>query len=579
MAERALATAYVNIVPGTAAIENYLKSGLPNAAGNTGTNAGQKFGSGFGSKLKSMTGGIIAPLAGALSIGAATQFLSGAVQGASDLNEQAAAVGQVFGKGSSAIQKFADGAAANLGQSSVQILEASKSFGIFGKAAGLSGQDNAKFSTSLVGLATDLASFNNTSVDDALTALSSGLRGEAEPLRKFGVLLDDATLRQQALKMGLIKSTKEALTPQNKILAANAVIFQQTATQQGDFARTSGGLANQQRILSAEFANSQAVLGQALVPTLTTVVTFLNTSVIPAVSQFFQDFKDGKTPINDIIAGIQVFGGWVVQNQGWLKTLGVILLAAWGAIKLVNTGFLIATSIQKGYAAAVGIVNGIVALWKIATGQATLAQLGLNASMLANPIGIVVAAVAALVAGLVWFFTQTKTGQKIWAGFTSFLSSSMKSVGAFFGSVWNGIKSTFMSVFNSIGGAIKGYINVWIGFINWVIGGLNSLSVDIPDWVPGGPAHFGVNIPKIPMLAKGGLVTGPTQAIIGEAGPEVVTPLKDFERMMGLNGGGGSDRPIYADGIGLLGWLREEAKGQATLVFNTELGNISRGAR
>lgn len=578
MAERALATAYVNIVPGTQAVEQYLKTGLGGQAQGAGASAGQSFGSGFKGRFASITRGLAGPLIASFSVAGATQFLSGAIQGASDLNEQAAAVGQVFGKGSSAIQKFADGAASNLGQSSVQILEAAKSFGIFGNAAGLTGKDNAKFSTSLVSLATDLASFNNTSVDDALMALSSGLRGEAEPLRRYGVLLDDASLKAQAMAMGIYKG-KGPLDQQSKILAANAVIFKQTATQQGDFARTSGGLANQQRILAAEFANSQAVLGQAFLPAMTTVVTFLNASVLPAITQFFQDFKDGKTPLNDIIAGIQAFGGWIVQNQGWLKNLAIAVLAAWGAVKILNTGFAIAAAIQKGYAAAVTLVNGVMALWKIATGQATLAQLGLNASMLANPIGIVVAAVAALVAGLVWFFTQTKTGQKIWAKFTAFLSDA-----------WANVSAGFTAAFDFIGGLFKGYVNFWLGlaegFINFFIDGINSIIKNANAGLGFLGSLIGQDIKvglighvKLPRLAKGGYVDRPTIAQIGEAGPEVVTPLKDFERMMGISGSGSSERPIYADGIGLLGWIREEAQGQAKLVFNDGIGKVMRGAR
>jgi hypothetical protein len=579
MAERALATAYVNIVPGTQAVEQYLKNGLSTQAAGAGEKAGTQFGGKFKSGFASLTRGIVAPLVASFGAAGIGQILSGAVTEASNLNEQGAAVAQVFGKGSGSIQKFAEGAASSLGQSTTQILEASKSFGILGKAAGLAGTDNANFSKQMVTLATDLASFNNTSVDEAIMALGAGLRGEAEPLRRFGVLLDDATLKAQAMQMG-IYSGKGPLDQQAKVLAANAAILAQTSTQQGDFARTSDGLANQQRILNAEWTNAQAVLGQALIPGVTTLVSTLNDSVIPVVKQFFQDFKDGKTPLNDIITGIQALGGWVIQNQGWLKGLGVILLSVWGAIKLVNAGFLIAAAIQKGYAAAVAIVNGIVALWKIATGQATVSQLGLNAAMLANPIGIVVALVAALVAGLVWFFTQTKTGQKIWSMFTKFLGDSMKKVGEFFGNVWNGIQQAFTGVFDFIAKAFKGYVNTWIGLINFIIGGLNTIQMDIPDWVPlFGGQTWGINIPKVPYMAKGGFVTGPTTAVIGEAGPEVVTPLKDFERMMGIDGGNASDRPIYADGIGLLGWLRQEARGQATLVFNTEIDSITRGAR
>jgi hypothetical protein len=144
-------------------------------------------------------------------------------------------------------------------------LDAAGAFGTFGKAAGLGGEDLATFSNDFTALATDLASFNNTSPEEAVQAIGAALRGEAEPLRRFGVLLNDATLKQEALNLGIYDG-KGALTAQQKILAAQAAIYKQTTDAQGDFLRTSDGLANSQRTLSAEFANIQAQLGQKLLP-------------------------------------------------------------------------------------------------------------------------------------------------------------------------------------------------------------------------------------------------------------------------------------------------------------------------
>jgi phage-related tail protein len=127
------------------------------------------------------------------------------------------------------------------------------------------GEDLAVFSNDFTTLATDLASFNNTSPEEAVQAIGAALRGEAEPLRRFGVLLNDATLKQEALTLGIYDG-KGALTAQQKILAAQAAIYKQTTDAQGDFLRTSEGLANSQRTLSAEFANLQAQLGQKLLP-------------------------------------------------------------------------------------------------------------------------------------------------------------------------------------------------------------------------------------------------------------------------------------------------------------------------
>lgn len=93
---------------------------------------------------------------------------------------------------------------------------------------------------------------------------------------------------------------------------------------------------------------------------------------------------------------------------------------------------------------------------------------------------------------------------------------------------WNGVKSIFKGIFDSLFGIVKLPLNLIIDGINSVIRGLNSLSIDIPDWVPGfGGQTWGVNIPKIPKLARGGIVTSPTVAMIGEAGTEAVVPLEN----------------------------------------------------
>lgn len=208
---------------------------------------------------------------------------------ASDLAETRAAIGEVFGGGASDVEAFASRANVALGQTQQQALEGARTFGIFGQAAGLSGGDLATFSTDLVTLASDLASFNNTSPEEAITAIGAALRGEAEPIRAYGVLLDDATLRQRALALGLIETTTQALTPQQRVLAAQAEIYAQTATQQGDFARTSDGLANQQRILAASFEEAQTKLGTALLPTITELAVFANDELVPILNEVIDE--------------------------------------------------------------------------------------------------------------------------------------------------------------------------------------------------------------------------------------------------------------------------------------------------
>jgi len=203
-----------------------------------------------------------AVLPAAAAIGTFTSVISPAIRAASDFQEATSKVNVVFGRASKSIKDFADGAARNLGQSKQSVLDAAGTFGTFGKAAGLAGEDLAGFTTDFVTLSTDLASFNNTSPEEAVLAIGAALRGESEPLRRYGVLLNDAVLKQEAMTLGIYDG-KGALTAQQKVLAAQAAIYKQTNDAQGDFMRTSDGLANSQRTLKATLDDVKVSIGQA----------------------------------------------------------------------------------------------------------------------------------------------------------------------------------------------------------------------------------------------------------------------------------------------------------------------------
>jgi hypothetical protein len=224
--------------------------------------------------------------AGAFAIAGGAAFVAfgaKAISAASDFEESAAKIGEIFGDAADSVFDFADDAAQALGQSRQSVLDAAGTFGTFGKAAGLAGEDLSIFSNDFTALASDLASFNNTSPEEAVQALGAALRGESEPLRRYGILLDDASMRQKALELGIISTTKNALTPQQKILAAQALIFEQSSDAQGDFERTSGSLANQQRILQAELENVTIEIGQKLLPIAVQFATFANDKLVPAI--------------------------------------------------------------------------------------------------------------------------------------------------------------------------------------------------------------------------------------------------------------------------------------------------------
>lgn len=255
-------------------------------------------------------------VAGVAALG---KFALDSVKKASDLNETLSKTKIVMGDAAGAVFKYAKEEAASFGLSEQAALDAASTFAIFGKSAGLVGEDLSGFSLDLTKLTSDIASFNNATPEEVIMALGAALRGEAEPMRRFGVLLDDATLRAKALEMGIISTTKNALTPQQRVLAANAVIFEQTADAQGDFARTSSGLANQTRILNAQMEDMSTTLGQKLLPPAIDFVTLANDLLALEVDTWFKDGADAAAKFNNSL----FFGKKAIENVGDSVNVGI----------------------------------------------------------------------------------------------------------------------------------------------------------------------------------------------------------------------------------------------------------------
>lgn len=314
----------------------------------------------FSASMKSMAMSLGVAFGGA----AVTNFAKQTVLAASDMNESISKVKVVFGQSSDEVLKFGENAATALGMSNQKAIEAAGTYGNLFQAFGL-GQGQAKtMSTSLVQLAADMASFNNTSVDDAILALRSGLSGETEPLKRFGVALSEVRLKTEALKLGLISSTKEALTPAAKAQASYALILNDTKLAQGDYARTADGTANTMKTLAAKFEDAKVAIGQGLLPVFRALLGILNVAVIPA---------------------LKALGKFIESNKEAFTAFIVVLATAatgWG-------------------------------VYTVAVKTAAVAQALLNGTMKANPIGLMVTAVALLVAGFVALYTKSETFRKV----------------------------------------------------------------------------------------------------------------------------------------------------------------------
>jgi len=227
-----------------------------------------------------------------IGIAATVKGLQSTVMAASNLSESIAKTNTVFGKNAQAIQEWSRTTASALGVSRQAALEAAGTYGNLFRAFGINEQESAKMSQALVTLAADLASFNNVPIEDALLALRSGLSGETEPLKRFGIALNEARLKEQALADGLIKTTKGTLPQAIKTQAAYSLIMKDSALAQGDVARTAGGLANQLKFLKAGLDDAKAGFGEALLPIVLNVVTALNQDLLPAIKNTTTAFSE-----------------------------------------------------------------------------------------------------------------------------------------------------------------------------------------------------------------------------------------------------------------------------------------------
>lgn len=298
-----------------------LASGIREADGHLST-LGSKIGNFAKTAAVAFTGASVA--AGA--------FLVPAIKGAAELEDTVSKTYAVFGDMGADLVMFSKGAATAFGLTKREALDAASTFGILGKSAGFRGKDLVNFSEQMVALSADLTSFFGGSTEEAITAIGAAFRGETEPIRKYGVMLDDATLRQRALKMGLIKTTKDALTPQQKALAAHQEILAQTTDAQGDFAKTSNGASNQMRIMRAQLGNLTDTIGTMFLPLFTRAVTWFNTTATPAIKRLTQVFdEEGLSGVVKLLARsvadatpkvLSALGDMISKMASWLIDTG-----------------------------------------------------------------------------------------------------------------------------------------------------------------------------------------------------------------------------------------------------------------
>jgi phage-related protein len=320
--------------------------------------------------------------------------------------------------------------------------------------------------------------------------------------------------------------------------------------------------------LTNGLANMKLEVGGALLP----VISQLAEVFLPIVQDIAPAFAN---VITRIVEGLQGMFGFISENLPVIATfigvLGALVIAF--NFQTISTMLLAAAQIKLNAAfflnpmllvavAVAALVAGIVYLatkttffqdiWETMTVDISAAWEGFKDLFVS-----VMEAIGSFFTGIGESLSES------WKKTTDFLGGVWETFAGFIGGIWegfktgfdrivNGFRTIFETVFNAIKGFFIGIVNGYIGiferFINFVIDGvnglinlLNKLQINIPATPFAEAFTIGLNLPNLNRLAiprvalaEGGFVDRPTNALIGEAGPEVVTPLADFERMLGL---------------------------------------------
>lgn len=394
------------------------------------------------------------------------------VDAASDIREELSKSKQIFGSHAADIASWSETTAKSMGISRRAALEFTGTFGNMLVPMGIAPGKAAEFSKGLVKSAADMASFNNASVEETLAAIQSGLAGETEPLRRFGVFLNADRVAAEAMALGLGKVGKttdqmreaqlkakeglleveqrqrayteavkehgkgslEARTAQVELEKAQVALKKateggagslsaaakaqatyslvmkdlQASGAMGDFARTSDGLANSQRIQAAVAEDAAVSYGKALLPAM---------ELVQSITKTLTGFLAEHTTVTKVVAGV-VFG------------LAAAVLAVQGAQKVYSAVTAIATTATRvfGSTASTTASGGVTRL--------TIAQRLLNLTMLGFPLVWIAAALVAVGVGLVVLYKKSET---------------------------------FRDIVNAAFGAVKTYANLYLDAVRLVI--------------------------------------------------------------------------------------------------------------
>lgn len=419
-----------------------------------------------------------ASVASAAALGGIAAAAVAVGNAASEAEQATGAVDSVFGQYAGRIQEYATAAAQAVGLSETSYNQLASVLGAQLKNMGLDLEAAAGQTDSLIGLGADLAATFGGTTADAVAALSSLLRGERDPIERYGVSIKEADIAAEAAALGMEDLYKAG--DRNATLQATlSLLTRQTADAQGQFGREAETAAGQQQRAQAAWENAAATLGEQLLPLM----------------------SEGALILADV-------AGWVSENS----TLVTVLAAGIG---ILAAGVLVINGAMKAYAAIQAIQ--------------TAAQWANNAAWLASPITWIILAIVAaiaLVVGIVVLLIQNweevqRTASNVWAIVLSWIDRVRQGFDYVLGSIrrwWNGLVADWTRGINNFIAMIQNAIR-WLG---------NLVTDAMPGWlkdmlgISGQTFTAQIAVEEPPMVATRMAFTA-DETMAGFAQPEAYT--------------------------------------------------------
>lgn len=382
-----------------------------NAVPGKMSRAGSQAGSGMQSAMMPSLGAIGGAIGVAFSVGALVDFGKNAITAASDAGESANAIKVAFGDSSGAIADLGKQSVDKLNMTTTDFNAIATRFSGFAGAIAGEGGNVAGVIDDLTTRGADFASVFNMDATESMALFQSGLAGETEPLRKFGIDLSAAAVEAYALSKGIWDGTGQ-MTEAQKVQARYGSLMEQTAKTQGDLANTSDSYANVQRNMAAEFETTSAAIGEALLPIMEDLMGFVRDEIMPGFSEFADFLKENPQLISTVAGALGAMVGALILITAaqWL----------WNAALAANP----MTWIMLGIIALIGVIVALAMNW-----DAVVKWLG-----------------------------------EVWGGFVGWLTDGLDALASFWTDLWGGIQNALIDAWNGMVGWLSDLV---AGFLSW----------------------------------------------------------------------------------------------------------------